>query len=72
MLRRIWNENLFIYEKKLNDEKILVILNLSEKEIEYDSSLIHNKEILISNYENIDNKLRPFEAIILRWKVWGK
>ena len=39
---------------------------LCDKEIEYDLSLTKNKEILLSNYEGIDSKLRPYEAIVIK------
>ena len=57
---------MFVYKKSNDDVEIIVILNLGDKEIEYDLSLTKNKEILLSNYEGIDSKLRPYEAIVIK------
>ena len=60
------NEDMFIYRKKYLDTSILVILNLGENEFEYDTNLLKDKEILISNYSNLANKLRAYEALIVK------
>ena len=57
---------MFIFKKVINNSAILVILNLGENELEFDNSLINNKEILISNYKNTSAKLRAYEAIIVK------
>jgi glycosidase len=59
-------EDMFVYKKSLENDSIIVILNLGDKEIEYNLSLIENKEILLSNYKDKKNKLRAFEAIVVR------
>ena len=59
------NDDIFIYEKSFQDKKIIVILNLGANEISFDKYLIQDKKILISNYENINNVLRPYEAIVV-------
>ena len=43
-----------------------VIINLGANELEYDLSLRLDKEIIISNYETPCDKLRPYEAIVIR------
>ena len=60
------NEDMFIFKKVINNSAILVILNLGENELEFDNSLINNKEILISNYKNTSAKLRAYESIIVK------
>ena len=57
---------MFIFKKVINNSAILVILNLGENELEFDNSLINNKEILISNYKNTSAKLRAYEVIIVK------
>ena len=64
------DENIFAYTRSYKDEKLLVVLNFFEKEVEADFSEIGEKkkiELLISNYEVDDCKLnnislRPYEA----------
>ena len=58
--------DMFVYRKYDNNNEIIVILNLGDKHIEYDLSLTKNKEILLSNYGQLKNELRPYEAIVLR------
>lgn len=68
------NENIFAYLRKLNDERLLVVLNFFEKGIEFKlSEDIDYKEaqLLISNYQ-VDNSnlrsimLRPYEARVYK------
>ena len=57
---------MFVYRKYDDNNEIIIILNLGDKHIEYDLSLTKNKEILLSNYGQVKNELRPYEAIVLR------
>lgn len=66
------DKNIFAYIRELNGDKILVVCNFYEKEVEfkYDEEF-KNAEILLSNYTDsslaIDKlKLRPYEAIMYR------
>ena len=66
------DKNIFAYTRELNGDKILVVCNFYEKEVEfkYDKEF-KNAEILLSNYTDssleIDKlKLRPYEAIMYR------
>lgn len=66
------DKNIFAYVRELNGDKILVVCNFYEKEVEfkYDKDF-KNAEILLSNYVDsslsIDKlKLRPYEAIMYR------
>ena len=43
-----------------------MIINLGQNEIDYDLLLVKDKEVIISNYKDIDKKLRAYEAIIVR------
>lgn len=64
------NDNLLIYERKLEDKVILVVLNVSETEEEYYIDTQFKKSIL-GNYEKTSIRennriiLRPFECIVL-------
>ncbi len=60
------HKDMFIYRKKHLNASILVILNLGENELDYNVDLVKNKEILITNYSGLSNKLRPYEAIIVK------
>ncbi|MDY8134750.1 alpha-glucosidase [Aquimarina sp. 2201CG5-10] len=66
------NQNLYVYKKTLNEERILVILNFSTNNESFRSPKpIYNAEILLNNYKNIqvDNDtilLNPYQGIILK------
>ncbi|WP_299217989.1 alpha-glucosidase [uncultured Aquimarina sp.] len=68
------NPKLYIYIKKLGEEKIMVMLNFNSSEELFDSgSSINEVEILSNNYENLDiedNKvvLKPYQGVILDLK----
>ncbi len=56
------------FARKLNDEEILIVVNLSKKKFK-EKSLDESKKILISNYSNhINNVLMPYEALIYKIK----
>ena len=62
------DSDLFIYERSLNGQKLLVACNFSEKDREFDFDTLKNGKILINNYEefNLNNKkLRPFETVVV-------
>ena len=58
--------DMYVYRKYDENNEIIVILNLGDKELKYDLSLVESKEILLSNYGEIDKILRPYEAIVIR------
>ena len=65
------SEELYVYTRELNEEKLLVICNFTDKEISYAvPDEFVGKEILISNYEEQEIKqelsLKPYEAIVIR------
>ena len=60
------NDDMFIYRKALGDKSYLVIINLGQNDLDYDLSLIKDKEIIISNYEKQSKKLRAYEAIVVK------
>lgn len=66
------DKNIFAYERSLNGEKIVVICNFYEKEVEFKYEFEYNNfEVLISNYKNVNNtikniKLKPYEGIMVR------
>jgi oligo-1,6-glucosidase len=71
------SESIFSYIRTLGEEKLVVILNFYETEVEFvlpESIKFNRKELLISNYsvnENDDIKnirLRPYEARVYRLK----
>ena len=65
------SEELYVYTRELNEEKLLVICNFTDKEVSYAvPDEFVGKEILISNYEEQEIKqelsLKPYEAIVIR------
>ena len=68
------DKNVFAYSRKLNGDKIVVVCNFYNKEINLNfKEDFNNVEILLSNYKDSsilmkDLKLRPYEAIMYRIK----
>lgn len=68
------DEQIFAYTRSYNNEKLLVILNFFEKEVEFkvpEDIKLQDAELLISNYEvnelNSEIILRPYEAIVYKF-----
>ena len=63
---RFTSKDLFIYEREFNNKKYLILLNFSAKEIKLKDKV--TGQVLISNYNktNIDDKLLPYEAAVVR------
>lgn len=72
------DKDVFAYTRELNGDKILVVCNFHEKEVEFNINESFNSvEILLSNYSDSNSlldslKLRPYEAIIYRIKSNNK
>ena len=68
------DKNVFAYSRELNGDKIVVVCNFYNKEINLNfNEDFNNVEILLSNYKDSsilmkDLKLRPYEAIMYRVK----
>ena len=62
------DENLYIYTRSSENKKILVICNFTEKELDVPASIAdmvkENRGILIGNYKDISEKIRPYEAVV--------
>ena len=68
------DENIFAYVRELNGDKILVVCNFYDKDVEFkfDGDFNYSK-VLLSNYNDSSKmieklKLRPYEAIMYRIK----
>jgi oligo-1,6-glucosidase len=62
------NTSIFAYTRTLNNKKMLIALNFTEKEKLFNTSInTTNAKVMLSNYNktSFDNTLQPFEAIIL-------
>jgi len=62
------NTSIFAYTRTLNNKKMLIALNFTEKETLFNTSInTTNAKVMLSNYNktSFDNTLQPFEAIIL-------
>lgn len=64
--------DLFVYERKLGEERLLVICNFSEKELSYEvpeEFSAENAKLLMANYEDAKIAahltLRPYESLVL-------
>ena len=61
-------KNLYIYTRSSENKKILVICNFTEKELDVPASIAdmvkENRGILIGNYKDISEKIRPYEAVV--------
>lgn len=63
------SEDLFIYTRILDDKKLLVICNFTDKDIELPTEIVEmtkkNQGILVSNYKkNAVTSVAPYEAVV--------
>ena len=60
------DEKIFAYTRDTEEEHILVVCNFTDETLTYDvSSNFWETEMLINNYVEDSNKLRPYESVIL-------
>lgn len=59
------DRNLFVYERRLEGEVVLVISNYSDKHVAWPEGIARDGEVLISNYDDEADELRPFEALMI-------
>ncbi len=57
------NKNILVYNRILDNEKFLVIINMTKKKIKNPYS---GGEIVLHNYKDIDKALRPYETLIVK------
>lgn len=55
-------DGIMIYKRILDDNQIIVIINMTDKIISIDESLIIGN-IIINNYSDLSNNLKPFQAV---------
>ena len=60
--------DMFVYQMKHNDDIVTVVLNLGKEEITLEKNTLPNGKVIVHNYTEITNKLRPFEAIVFGGK----
>ena len=67
VLRYKNSNKLFIYERKLNDKKIVVVCSFSHKNQKLKClEKLLNYRVVLSNYQNhLTNKLQPFECLLV-------
>lgn len=58
------NKNYFVYERELNNEKYLIVINLTDKELNYPIKI--DAKLISSNYSSYSNKLRAYEANVFK------
>ncbi|MEZ2458850.1 alpha,alpha-phosphotrehalase [Salinicoccus roseus] len=59
------DNDLFIYERLYEGERITVMANFRNKEVPYPENINAEGEVLLSNYADRKNVLRPFEAMMI-------
>lgn len=59
------DNDLFIYERLYEGERITVMANFRNKEVPYPENIKAEGEVLLSNYADRKNILRPFEAMMI-------
>ena len=67
------NPNIFAYTRELEEKKVLVLLNFSDKQSSFNIKVLTSKsKIILDNYTNTKNLkkniLRPYEAVIIELK----
>ncbi|MEH7010160.1 alpha-glucosidase [Neobacillus niacini] len=65
------NTEIFAYERKWNDDHLIVLCNFSHSEVSIEEDVLLKKmqeyQVVISNYEPLNTGiLRPYETIVLR------
>ena len=58
---------IYTYERRLNNNILLVISNFSNKEREInilDNYKDYNKKVLLNNYDNESNILKPYQSVL--------
>jgi oligo-1,6-glucosidase len=63
-------DDIYVYERLLNNQKLLIINSFTRKKVFYDLTGYSIEDVLISNYKNQKYKdqkimLRPYESIVL-------
>ncbi|GAB3068605.1 alpha,alpha-phosphotrehalase [Salinicoccus sesuvii] len=58
------DENLFIYTRTYKNEKLTIIANFRDKEVSYPENISVDGEVLLSNYKDKKEMLRPYEALM--------
>lgn len=68
-------EDLYVYTREMNGEKLLVICNFTEQEVSYElpeEFVGAGSQIVIANYDKVNveksMKLRPYEAVVINVK----
>ena len=56
------SSNIFAYYRKLDDQKFMIIMNLTDKDQLYPFKI--DNTLISSNYRKYSNRLRPYEANI--------
>ncbi|WP_271400345.1 alpha,alpha-phosphotrehalase [Salinicoccus roseus] len=59
------DDDLFVYERLYEGERITVMANFRNKEVPYPENINTEGEVLLSNYADRKNVLRPFEAMMI-------
>ncbi|MFB9860068.1 alpha,alpha-phosphotrehalase [Salinicoccus siamensis] len=59
------DDDLFVYERLYEGERITVIANFRNRDVEYPPDVERGGEVLISNYDKTADVLRPFEALMI-------
>lgn len=62
------DENIYAYTRTLEDQKLLIICNFTKETLELPEELkvmkAQAKDVMIRNYKNESESLRPYEAVV--------
>ena len=62
-------KNVMMYIREFKGKKILVLINLSNQKRKIDEKILSmGKELLLSNYESVNEKLLPYQAAVFSLK----
>ena len=64
------NSKIFAYERRLDNELLLVVSNFSDKEIKNKiiNKYTNEKIVLLSNYDEVNDVLKPYQTVLYKIK----
>lgn len=60
------SKSVFAYERELDGERLVAVFNMSKKSARFPSKAVPTGELIISNYDEHSDDLRPFEFELIR------
>lgn len=60
-----FDDKVYIFERIFEEEKVRVVMNFSDQEIDCHECIKDKKEILINNYNAVKDSLMPYQALVI-------